>query len=91
MLYLDDMRKQIDNIDQQIAKLLDHRLQICNTIGQTKKQKDLPIENTTREKEILNSINKMNLTYTEHIQTIMLNIFKESKNLQNALKRGDRL
>ena len=85
-MYLDDLRTQIDNIDQQIAKLLDHRLQLCTMIGQAKKQKGLPIENNSREKEILNNIKKMNLTYTDNIQTIMLSIFKESKDLQNKLK-----
>ncbi len=82
---LDNLRKQIDDIDQQIAKLLDHRLHLCATIGQTKKQKDLPIENSAREKEILNNIKEMNLTHPNHIQEIMRSIFKESKDLQNTV------
>lgn len=88
---LNNLRKQINDIDQQIAKLLDHRMQLCTMIGQAKQQNSLPIENTYREKEILNNINKMNLTHTKQIQAIMLSVFKESKKLQNAIKRGDKL
>ena len=82
---LEDLRKQIDDIDQHIAKLLDHRMQLCAAIGQEKKQKSLPVENLAREKEIINNIKKLNLTYTEHVQAIMFSILKESKDLQNTL------
>ena len=82
---LNDLRKKIDDIDQQIVKLLDQRMQLCAMIGQIKKQKDLPVENIGREEEILNNIRKSNLTHTNHIQSIMLSILNESKDLQNTL------
>lgn len=89
MLCLDNLRKQIDNVDKQIAKLLDHRMKLCAIIGQAKKQKELPIESNAREKEILNNIKKMNLTHTKHIQAIMLSIFNESKDLQKEVSNFD--
>jgi chorismate mutase len=45
-------RQQVDKIDEQILQALGERAKICRAIGLIKKEKDLPIRDTDREKQV---------------------------------------
>ena len=53
---LNDHRKEIDTIDEQMLQLLEKRLTIVKQIADLKNQQNLPIRDTKRETVILNNI-----------------------------------
>ena len=57
---LEPFRRQIDEIDQKLIKLLNERSKLANNIGQIKQQLGLPIYMPTREKEILKNVMRTN-------------------------------
>ncbi len=57
---LDDWRKRIDEIDQQLVKLLNERSQCAVEIGHLKKKLKLPAWQPQREVEILRHVVKSN-------------------------------
>ncbi len=50
------LRKKIDEIDENILRLLGERSEICRSIGLLKKQSDIPITDPTRENEVYANI-----------------------------------
>lgn len=57
---LPDWRKRIDEIDQQILKLLNERARCATEIGRIKKERGLPAWAPEREAEILRNAVKAN-------------------------------
>jgi chorismate mutase-like protein len=55
---LESLRKEIDQIDQQILELIAKRLEIVNEIGRIKKQTDKQVRNPQREQELLDKLTK---------------------------------
>ena len=46
------LRKRIDEIDEQILRLLGERAEICRSIGLLKKEQGMPITDASRENEV---------------------------------------
>jgi chorismate mutase len=46
------LRKRVDEIDDQILKILSERVKVCRQIGECKKQQGLPVRDQSREKEV---------------------------------------
>ncbi len=57
---LDGWRKRIDEIDQQLVKLLNERSQCAVEIGHLKKKVNMPAWQPAREAEILRNVVKSN-------------------------------
>lgn len=57
---LDGWRKKIDEIDQQLVKLLNERSRCAVEIGHLKKQRNMPAWQPEREAEILRNVVKTN-------------------------------
>ncbi len=55
-----EWRKRIDEIDQQVLKLLNERARCALEIGQYKKERNLPAWAPEREAEILRNVVKTN-------------------------------
>ncbi len=53
---LKDLRTQIDGIDDEILKLFIKRMETVEKVTQVKKEQNLPVLNSSREREILNRI-----------------------------------
>lgn len=53
---LEEIRKEIDKLDSQIAQLFKDRMNLALEIAKEKKSNSLPVVNTSREKEILHRI-----------------------------------
>ena len=57
---LDGWRKRIDEIDQQLLKLLNDRSQCAVEVGHIKKKRNMPAWQPEREAEILRNVVKSN-------------------------------
>jgi len=55
---LSDYRKEIDSIDDEICRLFSKRMQVVNNIGEFKRDHDVPVNNGSREREVLTRISK---------------------------------
>ncbi|NGX49676.1 MAG: hypothetical protein K940chlam5_01275 [Candidatus Anoxychlamydiales bacterium] len=75
IMTLENLRNQIDEIDNQIIPLLEKRLKLAKEIKKYKKE----ITDFNREKNILDKIK------SEYIKDIYKTIFKNSKELQRSL------
>lgn len=57
---VDVLRKQIDQIDAKVVKLLNHRASLAQRIGQFKNRSNHEVYAPHREKEVLERINRLN-------------------------------
>ena len=51
---IQELRKEIDRIDSEIIRLYGERMETARRIGQYKKEHNLPVTDTEREREVLN-------------------------------------
>jgi monofunctional chorismate mutase len=52
MSEIQQLRKQVDEVDDKILKALCERAQICKAIGAAKKKQGLTVRDTSRESEV---------------------------------------
>ncbi len=85
---LEKDRLQIDNIDQQILKLLQARFKYSKDIGQSKTKLGMKVADIDRENEIhtnlLKQSQELNLDF-EFIKKIWEIIFDKSQEIQNKI------
>jgi chorismate mutase len=53
---LDDLRQQIDAIDEQLVLLLNRRAECALAIGKIKRERDMPMYQPGREAEVLHRV-----------------------------------
>jgi chorismate mutase/prephenate dehydratase len=46
------LRRKIDEIDEQILRFLKERMELCRSIGKTKREHGIPVKNHQREDEL---------------------------------------
>lgn len=81
---LKELRKEIDEIDDEILKLLDKRMKVVKEVGKVKLKSNVAIYHPKREKEILHRLikqNKTNIT-PKGIESIYQEIFATSRFLE---------
>jgi chorismate mutase len=49
---INQLRKRIDEVDEQILRLLSERVKTCESIGSVKKEHGIPIKDAYRENEV---------------------------------------
>jgi chorismate mutase len=80
MKTLEDLRTQIDIIDQQLAGLIEQRVVIAKQIQQLKKSTGLPTEDKSREREIIQNLCALYPNISKKsIQIIYQTLFDSSK------------
>ncbi|BCD67543.1 prephenate dehydratase [Nitratiruptor sp. YY09-18] len=81
---LQELRKQIDAIDDQLLELLNKRMEVVKAVGELKNRSKAPIYRPEREIEILNRLKKQNRgpLNDKAIEAIFLEIFAVSRNLE---------
>lgn len=83
---LEKYRHQIDEIDDKIIELMEKRMDIAAGIAQYKKENNLPVLNSKREREILNEISKKTRPETQNYMRVLYSlIFELSRSYQNRL------
>jgi chorismate mutase/prephenate dehydratase len=85
---IQDYRKEIDKIDNQIIELLNQRARSAQEIGRIKKEKNLPIYVPEREKAIYEKIRKINrgIMPTKVVNQIFRQIISYTRSLEYPLK-----
>ena len=81
---LDQYRAKIDEIDRQLTKLFEERLNVVNDICQYKIDHGLPIEHQNREEEVVkkNIQHLSNKGYADELTRFFLNTMEISKQVQ---------
>ncbi len=87
---LDEWRKRIDQIDQQLVRLLNERSSCAVEIGQIKKKMSLPAWSPEREVEILRNVVKANLGPLDNaaIRRLFERIIDEARSLERHAMDG---
>lgn len=79
-----DLRKQIDNVDEQMVKLFVERMQIAGKVAEYKKENDLSIYDAERERQLLNKVSdlagKEYESYTRNLYSTIMNLSKSYQN-----------
>jgi chorismate mutase/prephenate dehydratase len=81
---LQDLRKRIDSLDDQLLQLLNDRMELVKKVGELKRATKTIIYRPEREKQILDRLEKQNggLLSRSAIEAIFLEIFAVSRNLE---------
>ena len=81
---LSNYRKEIDEIDAEITKLFEKRMDVAIKVAEYKIKNNLPILNSTREAEVIEkNVNRLNNTeYKPLIRKYFTNLMELSRSLQ---------
>lgn len=82
---IDKLRKQIDEIDEEILTLIAKRMQKAKKMGEIKRAKGLKIKDNEREREVIEKwkrkAKELNLS-KEFVEKIVKEIIRESRDVQ---------
>lgn len=77
------IRKEIDNIDKEIAKLFELRMKLVKDVIEYKISNNLPILDSSRENEVINkNIDFVDDEYKKYYQEFIKNMLNISKEFQ---------
>ncbi len=83
---LQEIRNEIDRVDDQLLRLFEERMDLAAEVANAKAKGALPVENTTREREILARVAREAKGETApYSQTLFTTLFDLSKNYQRQL------
>ena len=83
---INDLRLEIDEINEQLLSLFERRMDIVKEIGRYKKQRKLPVKDPERERQILSGMcEKTRPELSEYVQTLFLSLFEVSSNYQKTV------
>lgn len=83
-------RNQIDKLDKKLIEILSKRFEIAKKVGVYKKENNIPVLDKSREKDLLDTKEKLAKGAGidgKFISGIFKLIIKESRKKQNELKR----
>ncbi|NRY60344.1 prephenate dehydratase [Clostridium beijerinckii] len=91
MAAIDDYRNKIDEIDKEITRLFEERMDVVIKVGEYKKQNNLPVFNKAREDEVIEkNIGYLNnKEYAEGLKQFFINIMNISKDLEDKEVKED--
>ena len=87
---LSQLRKEIDEVDEQLIPLLIKRMQIAEDVAQYKVENGIPVLNSEREQEILDKVGEKGGKYGNTIKTIYSATMDASRALQHKIIGGGR-
>lgn len=84
-LNLEDIRKNIDRIDKEMAKLFEERMNVVMKVAEYKKINNIPVKDKAREERVLEKANHIieNKKYVSGFQKILRDIMDFSCELQD--------
>ena len=83
---LEELRKNIDKVDDEIIKLVENRMDIAAEIAAYKKENNLPVLNSAREREILNNIaGKSKPEIKSYMRVLYSLMFELSRSYQSKI------
>ena len=85
---IEKLRKNIDNIDSEIVKLLNERMKVSAEIGEYKKENKLPVFDAERERELLSKVAaEANEETAAYMRVIYQTVMETSKAYQRKLQK----
>ena len=86
---LQNLREEIDSIDNELITLLNKRMNIVKKVGELKNSSDAPIYRPEREKAIIDRLTEISKSQNgalnrDAIEAIFLEIFATSRNLERS-------
>lgn len=87
MSKLEEYRKQIDKIDEELVQLFEERMNTARKISEYKKEHNLPILNKAREEEVLekNISHLQSKEYSQMTREFFENIMRLSREYQRTI------
>lgn len=87
---IQEIRKEIDRVDDQFVKLFNERMHLSSQIAEAKREQDLPVLNVRREREILNEVAaKSDPELANYGQVLYSLIFELSRSYQEKLLKTE--
>lgn len=83
---IDELRKDIDSIDEEIIALFERRMDTARAIGRIKRENGMDIKNERREEQVKANCraNCKNSLYTAGAEAVMMCIIEECRGIQMA-------
>ncbi|MDY0191685.1 MAG: chorismate mutase [Desulfuromonas sp.] len=87
---IDDIRNEIDQLDNELLKIFNRRAELALAIGNLKKELDLPIYDPGREKRIFAKMNAQNPGPLDNnaIKRLFERVIDESRTLERIKTKG---
>ena len=83
---LEELRKRIDGVDEQICALIKERFDLVKEVGDAKKNLGVNVENKDREQEVIEAVrNRLPEELKDYAEEIYRTIIKVSKEYQKTL------
>lgn len=82
---LSEIRVEIDQIDNKLIELFKRRMDCAKAVGLYKKENNIPVLNTARENEILDSVETRGGEYGAYAKLLYSNIMELSRALQHNI------
>ena len=80
---LKDLRKEIDEIDDELAALMEKRMAVVRKIAEKKKNAELPVNDNQREREIVDRLrSKSGELFFPYVSEFYRTVFDISKRSQ---------
>ena len=92
MITLEDLRRDIDRVDEVLVRLLNERARCVCEIGLLKKKAGLEIYQPDREKDVLNHVRQLaceGLLGPDAIGRLFERIIDEARRLERRVVHGD--
>ena len=82
---ISDWRQKIDELDEQIVRLISQRAAAAKAIGELKRTADLPVYEPHREQDVFNHVRAINQGPLDH--TEIVDIYERIVDVMRALQR----
>ena len=87
---LPEIRKEINEIDEQIIRLFKERMDCAKEVGEHKLKNGIPVLNVDRENEILDKVAEKGGEYGSYARLLYSNIMELSRALQHNIVGADK-
>lgn len=89
MSELDTLRKEIDRIDEEMIRLFEERMAVCEKVGAYKRERGLPVFDGVREQQVVfDRVSKVkNPRYADYLERMIRTVMDLSKELQAKEQR----
>jgi len=87
---IEDLRREIDRLDQELLRIFNERAELALRIGEIKKERNLPVYDPAREKRIFDRMSSANPGPLENEAIVRLfeRVIDESRRLERIRTKG---
>lgn len=83
---INELRKQIDSIDNELVELFEKRMRTASAIADYKRENGLPVSDKSREREVINKVtSKVSPEFGEYARVLYQTIFDVSCSYQRSI------